>query len=347
VRNEASPQPGRRRSLFRTALLAGALAAAGLASGAAPASAIGPPNATFSYSPSAPTAGQTIRFDASATTEPPPEDPTLREYRWDLDNDGAYDDALGVVVTHAFPAAGSYPVGLLVRSSDRITSAAVERTVTVAPNRPPRAAFFAVPVRPAVDEVVQLTSVSSDPEGRIQSHSWDLDADGAFDDARGPIAFTVFGSPGRRLVRLRVTDGLGAVSIGNLVIVVGEPDAARFPLISPFPVVRLAGSLTSRGARIRILSVSAPAGSRVEARCRGRLCPRRRAVTRVRRSGRPVRIRSFERRLQAGVVLEVLVSRPGMIGKHTRFVIRRGRAPKRRDGCLLPGSKRRSSCPRR
>jgi hypothetical protein len=45
-------------------------------------------------------------------------------------------------------------------------------------------------------------------------------------------------------------------------------------------------------------------------------------------------LRGFERILRFGVTLEILVSKPGEIGKYTRFAIRRGKLPLRVDRCL-------------
>jgi hypothetical protein len=58
-----------------------------------------------------------------------------------------------------------------------------------------------------------------------------------------------------------------------------------------------------------------------------------------------VRFRRLQRRLRAGTVIEVLVSRQGSIGKYARFEIRRGRAAERVDACLQPGARRPSACP--
>jgi len=110
--------------------------------------------------------------------------------------------------------------------------------------------------------------------------------------------------------------------------------------ITPFPVVRIAGSLTRGGVRIRLLTVRAPVGTTVAARCSGRGCPsglERRAVSLlVARSGRPVSLRALQRGFRSGVRLEILVSRSGLYGKYTRFRIRRGQAPARTDMCLPP-----------
>ena len=122
-----------------------------------------------------------------------------------------------------------------------------------------------------------------------------------------------------------------------------RPDTDR--LMSPYPVVRLAGRLTPRGARIRVLSVlRAPKCARVRVSCRGRSCPAKRA-SRYIGSG-ALRFRRFERRLRAGTVLTVRISKGDLIGKLTRFRIRRGRVPSRSDRCLRPGERSGSPCPR-
>lgn len=122
------------------------------------------------------------------------------------------------------------------------------------------------------------------------------------------------------------------------------PPIRPLQLISPFPVVRIVGRLTRRGARIRLLSVRAPASAAILVRCSRRRC-RRQSLRLARGLGRPVRFRQFERSLRAGTIIEILVGRRGTIGKFTRFRIRRGRRPARRDLCLRPGDNRGTPCP--
>lgn len=108
------------------------------------------------------------------------------------------------------------------------------------------------------------------------------------------------------------------------------------PLMMPFPIVRIAGQLLPWGARVRLLTVTAPPGAVVTARCRGEGCPLR--SLRRRSRAQPVRIRGLERRLVAGIRVEILVRQHGFVGKYTRFRIRNGvRPPLRDDRCLLPG----------
>jgi hypothetical protein len=123
--------------------------------------------------------------------------------------------------------------------------------------------------------------------------------------------------------------------------------------IVPFPVVRIAGSYTTLGVRLRLLAVTAPAGVRITVRCHGSGCPfRRRGPFVVRASGtrpvgggRYVRIQGFSGRLlKPGVRLQVFVARENRIGKYTSFKIRRRHPPLRVDRCLRPGGASVISC---
>ncbi|MEA2223274.1 MAG: hypothetical protein QOH83_1650 [Solirubrobacteraceae bacterium] len=124
--------------------------------------------------------------------------------------------------------------------------------------------------------------------------------------------------------------------------------------IAPFPVVRIAGSYTTLGVRLRLFAVTAPAGVWITVRCQGRGCPyRRRGPFVVRGSGtrpvggggRYVRIRGFPGHLlKPGVRLQVFVAHEDRIGKYTSFRIRRGHPPLRADRCLRPGGTSVISC---
>jgi hypothetical protein len=114
-------------------------------------------------------------------------------------------------------------------------------------------------------------------------------------------------------------------------------------VLAPFPVVRLRGRIARTSARITLLTVTAPSGSKVSIYCAGRSCPRKRlAVTAGRKA---VRVRRFERRLRAGTVLRIYVTKPGFVGKYTRFQIRRGRSPLRTDLCAQTPAATPRRCP--
>jgi hypothetical protein len=212
----------------------------------------------------------------------------------------------------------------------------------------PDADFSFSPGSPRADQRVEFESSSCDPDGRLIREAWDLDGDGAFDDAIGPVATERFPA-GSHSVGLEVTaDGEATDRRRRTVTVDTEyvlPRPDRDRLMSPYPVVRLAGRLTFDGARVQRLSVPrAPKCAVVRVSCRGRSCPVRR-VTRFKGRG-PLRFRRFERRLRVGTVLTVRVSKGDSIGKFAQFRIREGTPPGRRDRCLRPGESRGSRCPR-
>jgi hypothetical protein len=121
-----------------------------------------------------------------------------------------------------------------------------------------------------------------------------------------------------------------------------EPSQPEIPLmLRPFPVIRVKGRLTEHGARITLLTVRAPRGSRIGVLCRGGSCPR----PRLARMAAVARLRSFERELLAGTRLELTVTKPDSIGKWTVIVIRHGAPPSRRDGCLESNTMRHVPCP--
>ena len=217
----------------------------------------------------------------------------------------------------------------------------------------PAASFAFTPESPTVGATVTFTSTSQpSPGASIAEFAWDLDGQGGFDDFNGAMASWSFSELGTHTVRLRVRQDNGKQSVATREVVVvpppppppGPSPPASAPLMmSPFPVTRIMGTVLPRGARVRILSVRAPLGARIRARCRGTACP----VSSVTRTSTTsiVRLRRFERRLRAGTRLGIFVRKGNTIGKYTRFVIRAGAPPRRLDLCLYPGRARPSPCP--
>ena len=225
----------------------------------------------------------------------------------------------------------------------------------------PTASFEFSPANPTVGETVTFTSTSRPAPGQeITAYAWAMDDVGGFDDFNGPTASWSFGTPGTHVVRLRVrqTNGRQAHAMAEINVTLPPPPPrppgeggtttepggqdAELALMRPFPVVRIAGTVLPRGARVRILSVRSPRGARIRGRCTGRGCPVR-SLARTSITG-TVRLRRFERRLRAGITLEIFVRKPGRIGKYTRFLIRAGKPPARVDRCLIPGRERPVAC---
>jgi len=296
------------------------------------------PAASFSVSPPFPLTFETATFTSTSTGD-------VTGVAWDLDNDGFFDDGTGTSASSSFPTAGIYTVRLRVVG---VGGSGEQSQLIRVLNRPPVASIAYFPTAPEEGEPVSFVSTSQDSDGTLVDQLWDLDGDGVFDDGSGSQASNTFPSAGLYIVRLRVVDNGHAEGFVEQQVRVFPKPAA---LLGPFPVVRLAGSGTATGARIRRLVVQAPPGARVQVRCRGGGCKRHRqtriapAGPHAQQNGTLLRFRRFERRLRAGAVLEIFVTKPGTIGKYTRYVIRRGLPPTRRDLCVPPGAKRPSRCP--
>jgi len=312
-----------------------------------------PPLASFTYSPSPFTSGQTVTF-RSTSSDP---EGAIVSQSWDFNNDGQFGDRTGATVSWSFLTTRPYTVRL--RVEDSAGAVDVETSVVTPGNRAPVVSIAFAPAQPQAGALVTFTGSASDPDGTISSRAWDVDGDGDFDDATGPTATVAFPAAGTYTVRMRAIDNDDASSIAIATVVVSaapagsSPVAAQgvlgttaagpvsFALLKPFPVIRIRGWVTARGARISLLSVRAPRGSRVSVRCRGVRCPLRRQV----RSAGRVRLKRLQRYFRAGVSIEIRVTKGQAIGKFTRIAIRKGKRPFRRDLCLVPGAKRPTKCP--
>ncbi len=307
------------------------------------------PRATFAHDPPSPNPRDVVTM-TSTSLDP---DGSVTKVEWDTDNDGAFDDGVGQKVTKTFLTSGNQTVRLRVTDDDGGQSIG-SQTIVVG-NRPPTASFDFRPAAPVAGQLVTMFSTSDDPDKNIESTDWDLDGDGSF-EASGSSVGKAFPA-GSFNVSMRVTDTEGSFAIVTQTIAVAAPAPAprgetnRLRALTPFPIVRMAGRIGSRGTRLRVLTVDAPTGSTVTVRCKGRGCPftkstrASRAGERLAHAARKVRIRKLEgRMLRAGVVVRIFVTKAGTIGKFTSIKIRGGKPPKRVDRCLMPGSMKPVQC---
>ena len=326
-----------------------------------------PPSAAFTTAPAVVVAGDTVTF-ASTSRDP---DGSIAKQEWSLDGDGVFDDGTAATVERRYTTPGSVLVRLRV-TDNRGATATTSALVSVLADKSPLASFSVSPIAPIVGKPVEFTSHSTDPDGSIAALAWDLDGDGAFDDASGATATRTYSTARDLIVSLRATDDRGASSIAFQTIsirgTVSPQDAPTAPspgpsvpnarplssvpspgapLIFPFPIVRIRGQIVGGVVRISLLSVQAPRGARVVIRCHGRGCPRLVAKARIRSAREPLRVRSLEGRYRPGARLQVIVTMPGRIGKYVSFQMRRNAAPLRRDLCVGPRGTKPAKCPTR
>jgi hypothetical protein len=94
---------------------------------------------------------------------------------------------------------------------------------------------------------------------------------------------------------------------------------------------------------VTLLFLRAPRGATAVVNCKGAGCPYRRIKRTVRNGS--LRIRSLERTLRPGTLIRVAITQGNRIGSYTSFLMRNGRAARRRDRCLYPGSAKPRLCP--
>ena len=253
--------------------------------------------------------------------------------------------------TFASLGTGSYTVR--AEQSDAAGNLGVSNTTTFVVGNPapaaalvqgPAASFTWFPTAPHTGERISLASSSIDAASPITALAWDLAGTGAF-AAGGQTISASFSAPGNHVVRLRATDANGRSSVASETIAVAPPPVE---LMRPFPVVRIVTTRTASGVKLTLLAVQAPVGARISVSCEGPGCPAK-SQSRVAASGKvgaaAVEFRRFERFLRAGVILKIRVSKPGEIGKYTRFTILRGRLSARVDTCLGPAGVKPMVCP--
>jgi PKD domain len=298
----------------RIKTVASALCVAG-ALACAPAASAAP--LLFNFTPTQPLTGEVVTFTAA----------TGGTITWDLDGDDVCDDASGAVAARSFPSAGTYTVKLCV-NGDQIE----EKATLPVSNRPPTASFSFLPTNPVTKERVDFTSTSLDPDGPIVAQEWDLNGDGVFGDKTGETMAAFWLRAGTYPVALRVTDRDGATAVSQQSVVITKRPPG---VLTPAPFVRMVGVPTATGARLSLLTITAPPGAHVGVRCKGGNCPYSRK--RFTSKGKRVTLRKLSRNFGAGTVIELRVTKPETIGTVTRIRIRAGQRPARLDRCLRPG----------
>jgi PKD repeat protein len=161
--------------------------------------------------------GSSIDFDASGSSDPGNDALT---YAWDLDNDGEYDDAVGVTASYTWMVDGPHVIGLIVTDNGGLTDTDTAQ-VTVRNLAP--TADAGGPYTGDEGSAIHLdASGSSDPGNDALTYAWDLDNDGRFDDAPGATPSYIWAEPGIFTIRLVVTDTGGLTDVATAQVTVSN-----------------------------------------------------------------------------------------------------------------------------
>jgi PKD repeat protein len=159
------------------------------------------PIASFTASPTSGKAPLEVDFDASGSSDP---NGTVESYDWTF-GDGESGD--GEQPTHTYEGSGEYTAKLTVTDNGG-SKDSFEKTISVEErNQQPTASFTASATSGSAPFHVNFNSDSSDPDGTVVSHEWDL-GDGTV--KYGDTASHTYYSSGDYEVSLTVTDNEGA-----------------------------------------------------------------------------------------------------------------------------------------
>lgn len=201
--------------------------------------------------PSAVLAGpDVVRVDAPATFDG--SQSTDRQgpiVAWYFDfGDETFTSGESPVEPHIYKKAGKYTVTLTVRDAQR-TEHTVAREIVVTPNLPPVAAFTSPDAARVHTAVAFDATGSTDPDGDVAAYAWDMDMDGAYDDASGANVSWTFATPGKQIVGLQVLDNDGDRAVAQAEITIDDDLAPVAAFTGPNRLVALeTGTFDATGA---------------------------------------------------------------------------------------------------
>lgn len=140
------------------------------------------PRANFSWTPSIPTSGEIVFFNASTSHD---DDGYIQLYEWDWNNDSIYDESFSIpTTTHLWASPGNYPVTLRV-TDDTALTAIKSYIIQVISNPPPPPVIHGPDFGYVAVAYTFTTDPIIDPDGDAFYCLWDW-GDGTNTDWLGP-----------------------------------------------------------------------------------------------------------------------------------------------------------------
>ena len=175
--------------------------------------------ASFTFSPSSPTAGQAVQFTDTSTGSP-------TSWQWSL-GDGATSNTQNP--SHIYTTAGSFTVSLTVVYSSSLGSRSISQTITVVPPSALSASFTFSPASPVEGQIVQFTDTST---GGPTSWLWNF---GDNTTSTSKNAGHVYSAAANYTVTLTVTNSTASKSTSQAVTV-RSAFSASFTYSPSFPM---------------------------------------------------------------------------------------------------------------
>jgi PKD repeat protein len=184
------------------------------------------PAAAFTASPSPARPGQTVTFNAAASSYSAG---SIKRYEWDLNGDGTYETTTATpTVTSSYATAQTVGVGLRVTDSNGGWDYTTQ-TLRVG-EFPPEARLSATPSPALTGQSVTLSAAASTDQGTITDYRWDLTGSGSYttDTGSTPTLKTSFATFGAHTVGVRETDDHGLTSTTTATVTVLEEGVSDY-----------------------------------------------------------------------------------------------------------------------
>jgi PKD repeat protein len=194
----------------------------------------------FTFSPSTPTQGQPVVFDASTTTDP---DGAVVSYSWDF---GDGQRGTGKIASHTYSQGGAFSVTLTVADAAG-RAASTTKSVTVGGGTAPTADFSFSPANPGLNQDITFvaTAQSSVPGHSIVSYDWTF---GSGAPRSGQTVTKSYDTAGTYTVTLTVTDDLGLTKVVTKNVTVGAVPGGLFASFTFSPTNPAVGTTVSFNA---------------------------------------------------------------------------------------------------
>jgi len=194
------------------------------------------PTSAFTFTPSAPTTGQTISFTDSSTGSP-------AAWSWNFGDGSSATSTQNP--THAYSSAGTFTVGLTATNSGG--SSSVSHTVTVvAGSTAPMSAFSYSPTSPITGQAVSFTDAST---GSPTAWSWNFGDGSSVSTSQNPTH--AFSTAGTFTVTLMATNAAGSNSTSHALTV-----ATVTPPTQAFQGNIVLGAPTDTSVKVSLFSAS-------------------------------------------------------------------------------------------
>jgi len=179
-----------------------------------------PPQASFTYSPTAPYAGGTTYFDASASFS---YNGTITNYHWNWGDESPENSTSSPFITHVFNTSGTFTVTLNVTDSQGLWAASI-RQIPVSGPTPPVASFTFYPNPTWINASTTFDASSSTPGWNgtgfppIVNYSWDWGDESPGNSTSSPTITHRFKDLGDFTITLTVTDSRGWIDSESRIV---------------------------------------------------------------------------------------------------------------------------------